>query len=268
MRRLRKNDRDDKMTLSVILVLLLISIFAGAYGTIIGAGGGFIFVPFLLILFGLEPRIAAGSGLVIVMINAIIGAIGYTKQKKIAFNQGITIGVSAIPGTFIGSWLLQHYFSNAFYIIFAILLSVLGFFLLFKNLPIKFNKKKPAHTSTASPSFNYWYIPLGFLMGVISNYLGIGGGWLLVPVLIYVFKMPPKEATSTSVFSLLIYTTVGAITQISIGNLNWMIVIIGGIGIAIGAKIGLKIAEFIPERRIMQLLSAVLIIMGIRMFFM
>jgi len=79
MRRLRKNDRDDKMTLSVILILLLISIFAGAYGTIIGAGGGFIFVPFLLILFGLEPRIAAGSGLVIVMINAIIGAIGYTK---------------------------------------------------------------------------------------------------------------------------------------------------------------------------------------------
>ena len=105
-------------------------------------------------------------------------------------------------------------------------------------------------------------------MGVISNYLGIGGGWLLVPVLIYVFKMHPKEATSTSVFSLLIYTTVGAITQISIGNLNWMIVIIGGIGIAVGAKIGLKIAEFIPERRIMQLLSAVLIIMGIRMFFM
>src|SRR5699024_582874 len=93
------------------------------YGTIIGAGGGFIFVPFLLILFGLEPRIAAGSGLVIVMINAIIGAIGYTKQKKIAFNQGITIGVSAIPGTFIGAWLVVHVFLNVFFYFFLFITS-------------------------------------------------------------------------------------------------------------------------------------------------
>lgn len=104
-------------------------------------------------------------------------------------------------------------------------------------------------------------------MGILSNYLGIGGGWLIVPILIYTFKMSPKQAASTSVYSLLIYTTIGATTQVFEGNINWIIIIIGGIGISIGANIGLYIAKKIPENLIMKLLSVVLIIMGIKMFF-
>lgn len=159
--------------------------------------------------------------------------------------------------------------TNLFYIVFALMLTVLGMFLLVKTLPF-LNKKKTKITNVSEnvkKSFSYWFIPLGFFMGILSNYLGIGGGWLLVPILIYIFKIPSKEAASTSIFSLCIYTTVGAITQISIGNIDWLIVIIGSIGISIGAKIGLKIAEIIPEKLIMQLLSIVLIVMGIRMFF-
>lgn len=271
MRLLNKQEivRDEIMSIGIVLTLILVSIFAGAYGTIIGAGGGFIFVPFLLILFGMDPKIAAGSGLVIVMVNSIIGTWGYSKQKIISFNKGIILGLSAIPGTFIGTWLLQNFYSDLFYIIFALLLTILGVFLWVKNLP--FPNKKKANIPNISPNanklFSYWFIPLGFFMGILSNYLGIGGGWLLVPILIYIFKIPPKEASSTSIFSLCIYTTIGAITQISIGNIDWLIVIIGSIGISVGAKIGLKIAEIIPEKLIMQLLSIVLIVMGIRMFF-
>lgn len=259
--------RDEIMSLGIVLIL--VSVFAGAYGTIIGAGGGFIFVPFLLILFGMNPKIAAGSGLVIVMVNSIIGTWGYSKKKRISFNKGLILGISAIPGTFIGTWLLQNFYSDLFYIVFALMLTLLGIFLLVKNLPF-LNKKETKIikvSESVNKSFGYWFIPLGFFTGILSNYLGIGGGWLLVPILIYFFKMSAKDASSTSIFSLCIYTTVGAITQISIGNINWLIVIIGSIGISIGAKIGLKIAEFIPEKLIMQLLSIVLIVMGMRMFF-
>lgn len=102
------------MSLSAIIFMVCISIFAGAYGTIIGAGGGFIFVPFLLILFKVSPEIAAGSGLVIVVVNSLIGTLGYFKQHNIAFKEGTIMGISAIPGTFIGSYLLKNYHSDFF----------------------------------------------------------------------------------------------------------------------------------------------------------
>jgi uncharacterized protein len=65
-----------KMDITNGFLLLLIGILAGGYGTIVGAGGGFIFVPAMLLIFGMEPTIAAGTGLVIVLINSLSGVIG------------------------------------------------------------------------------------------------------------------------------------------------------------------------------------------------
>lgn len=140
----------------------------------------------------------------------------------------------------------------------------MGIFLLVKSISKKSKNPNIRTTYVEKSSYKYWYISLGFMMGILSNYLGIGGGWLIVPILIYIFKMSPKQAASTSVYSLLIYTTVGATTQIIESSINWIIIIIGGIGISIGANIGLYIAKKIPENLIMKLLSVVLIIMGIK----
>lgn len=67
------------------LLLLFIGFIAGGYGTIVGAGGGFIFVPALLLILKMDPEIASGSGLVIVLINACSGAAGYARQQKINY---------------------------------------------------------------------------------------------------------------------------------------------------------------------------------------
>ncbi len=170
----------------------MIGIIAGGYGTIVGAGGGFIFVPALLLILHMDPAVAAGSGLVIVLINSISGVIGYTKQKKINYKTGLTIGISALPGSLLGVWLLQVYSSQYFYIIFATILVALGMFLFSKNSPISLKSKQKklaretagegadTHVSSVdetTPSLsNTWLIPLGFIMGILSSYLGIGGG--------------------------------------------------------------------------------------------
>ena len=72
------------------LLLLITGIIAGGYGTIVGAGGGFIFVAALLIFLDMDPVIAAGSGLVIVLINSFTGVLGYAKQKKINYKIAFT----------------------------------------------------------------------------------------------------------------------------------------------------------------------------------
>lgn len=275
------------MDLTTGFLLLLIGILAGGYGTIVGAGGGFIFVPALLLLFKMEPAIAAGSGLIIVLINSLSGVIGYAKQEKIQYRTGYTLAIGALPGSFLGVWLLQLYSSSYFYVIFATLLVGLGIFLFTKNLPEKLKRHHPSegyvyiaagdssgngdtlHTVDKEDgrSFEKWLIPLGLVIGILSSYLGIGGGWLLVPILIYVFKVPAHNATATSIFSLCLYSTIGVIAQLFYGHVDWTSVIFGGIGVIVGSQIGVLLSQKIPGKVIIQMLSVLLIFIGVRMYF-
>ena len=268
------------MDITTGFLLLIIGLLAGGYGTIVGAGGGFIFVPALLLLLKMEPAIAAGSGLVIVLINAMSGVTGYAKQHKINYRIGIFIGIGALPGSLLGIWLLQVYASDYFYIVFATILMLLGIFLFAKNLPFGQSIKETENQMGVTHSgLTYndqenkilikakWLIPLGFLMGVLSSYLGIGGGWLLVPILIYLFKIPTHFATATSIFSLCIYSSFGVISQIIYQNIDWSVVIWGGIGIIIGSQIAVLLAQKIPGKIIIQMLSFLLIVIGFRMYF-
>ena len=282
------------MNLTTELLLLLIGIIAGGYGTIVGAGGGFIFVPALLLLFHMNPGLASGSGLVVVLINSLSGVVGYARQKKINYKIGLTIGISALPGSLLGVWLLQSFSSQYFFVVFATILVALGLFLFSKNSPFANKAKRKAikdtsheQTTTAideltavshekvalSESKTHpllqekWFIPLGLLMGILSSYLGIGGGWLLVPILIYLFKVRTHNATATSIFSLCLYSSVGVISQLFYSSIDWHAVIWGGIGIIIGSQIGVLLSQRIPGRIIMQMLSILLIIIGVRMYF-
>lgn len=89
-----------------MVLLLALGLLSGAYGVMVGAGGGFVFVPALLLLLKLPPEIAAGTGLVVVFLNSISGSMNYIRQKRVHFSIGWPIIFGSIPGTFIGTWLL------------------------------------------------------------------------------------------------------------------------------------------------------------------
>lgn len=260
------------MEFGTSILLLMIGIIAGGYGTIVGAGGGFIFVPALLILLNMDPVVAAGSGLVVVLINSFTGVLGYAKQKKIDYKIALTVGVSALPGALLGVWLLEVYSSQYFYFIFATILVGMGVFLFNKNSPFKFTKRIPIHSKDTVNKKDIklndkWFILLGLIMGILSSYLGIGGGWLLVPILIYLFKVPTHNATATSILSLCLYSSVGVISQLYYNNIDWMTVTFGGIGVILGANIGVILSRKLPGKVILQMLSILLVIIGVRMFF-
>ncbi|WP_423801918.1 sulfite exporter TauE/SafE family protein [Neobacillus sp. SAB-20_R2A] len=269
------------MDISTGLLLLLIGIIAGGYGTIVGAGGGFIFVPVLLMVFHLKPEVAAGSGLVIVLINAISGVVGYARKGQINYRMGMTLAFGALPGSFIGFWLLQLYSSNFFYILFASILVCLGIFLMMKNSSVTLKRKlaisegdrdglslhKAEIESVDIPLVqSKWLLPLGFIMGILSSYLGIGGGWLLVPILIYLFHVSTHQATATSIFSLCIYSSAGVLLHLYYGSFDWMTIIWGGLGVMVGAQLGVILSQKIPGKVVLQMLSVLLIIIGFRMY--
>ncbi|GGB31886.1 TSUP family transporter [Virgibacillus dakarensis] len=256
------------MEITTGLLLLLIGLFAGGYGTIVGAGGGFIFVPALLIILSIDPLTAAASGLVIVFINTLTGVFGYGKQKIINYKVGINIVIGAVPGSLFGVWFLQYISTDSivFYWVFASLLVVFGLILFFKDSSSN-NKKTTNKNGFSLKPEAKWLIPLGLIMGIISSFLGIGGGWLLVPILIFTFKVPTHEATATSIFSLSIYSSVGVASHIFYHNVEWSIVYWGGVGVILGAQLGVLVAKRLPDKVIIRMLSILLCIVGLRMYF-
>ncbi|PLR99149.1 sulfite exporter TauE/SafE family protein [Bacillus sp. T33-2] len=277
------------MEITTGLLLLAVGLVAGGYGTIVGAGGGFIFVPALLLIFHMDPALAAGSGIVIVLINSLSGVIGYAKQNRIHYRTGIILSLGAIPGSLLGVWLLHIYSSSYFYVVFATLLVALGIFLFASNSPFTLFRKKKAFNVCREDghedSFRLdepegsteisgtprlaakWLLPIGALMGVLSSYLGIGGGWLLVPILIYIFKVSTHHATATSIFSLTLYSSVGVVSQIIYSSVDWITVLWGGAGVIIGSQIGVFLSQKIPGKVIIQMLSVLLVGIGFRMYF-
>src|SRR5579875_3505136 len=277
------------MDITTVILIFLVGLIAGGYGTIVGAGGGFIFVPVLILLFHINPAMAAGTGIVIVFINSLSGVFGYAKQKRIHYRIGLILAIGALPGSLLGVGLLRIYSSSYFFVVFATLLVVLGIFLFASNSPITLQKKESTPeisregaqavessggeiAAALSPSEHsqiriIYLVPLGLLMGILSSYLGIGGGWMLVPILIYFFKRPTHLATATSIFSLTLYSSLGVISQIFYGNIDWQAILWGGIGVILGSQMGVWISQKIPSKVVIQLLSILLIVIGFRMYF-
>lgn len=262
---------------SSIIILTIISFFAGAYGMIVGAGGGFIFVPALLMIGHLSPQVAAGTGLLVVFINSASGIISFIKQKRIYYKLGLLLIIGAIPGTFLGTQLLKWISPSYFTVIFGLLLIALGIFLLLKKSSKQHAKSETAAgiesiSATTKPMFysNRQIVGIGLcgvLLGIVSSFFGIGGGWLLVPILIYVFRIKPHIATATSIFSLCFYSLVGSITYGIDGNIDWSLALFGGIGIFFGGQVGVYLSTKLTGPRIVQMLSGILMIVGIKLIF-
>jgi uncharacterized protein len=256
------------------VIIFIIGFASAMYGTIVGAGGGFVFVPALLFLLNLPPNIAAGTGTMIVLINALSGIIGFIRQRRIEYQIGLIIFFGAFPGTVIGATLANIISEASFYWLFSTLLILFGILLLIKKEPkSQFTQMKIFDDESAATIESKWhkkkltgyFLITGFLLGILSSIFGIGGGWLLVPILVYLFRISPHRATATSIFSLSFYAMVGASVHCFYGNIDWNIVIWGGLGVLIGAQLGVHISKKIAGRRIIQLLAILLIGIGIQM---
>ncbi|MFZ3578939.1 sulfite exporter TauE/SafE family protein [Virgibacillus sp. DJP39] len=254
----------------IISALILLGFITSTYGTIIGAGGGFLFVPVLLMFYDISPAVASATGLAVVFLNAAAGLPILLKQQRVFLWAGAILALGAFPGTFIGAGLVKYSSDTVFYSLFAILLIGLGIFL---------SLKKPSRTEKAAatneqqekqvgPTINLWnLLGIGGLLGIVSSFFGIGGGWLLVPILIYGFRFSIKTATATSIFSLALYSLVGLLPSIADGLVQWPIVIWSGIGVLVGAQAGAILSKKMKGVSINRLLSGLVIVMGISMIF-
>src|SRR3954466_4558498 len=121
-----------EITLLSGLGLVAFGLVVGTYGTMVGAGGGFLIVPVLLLVWHLPPALAAGTSLSVVFLNASAGSISYAKQGRIDYKSGILLALPTLPGSVLGAFISKQISGRAFDVTFAVLLLSVAALLLWK----------------------------------------------------------------------------------------------------------------------------------------
>jgi uncharacterized protein len=260
--------------------LIMIGIFAGTIGTLIGAGGGFFVIPYLIIFEKFSPALAAGTSLGMVLFNSISGTIAYHRQKRIDFATGIKFAIATIPGAIAGSFLVKLIPSKTFHISFGILLFLVSLYMFLKPETLSRDKDKPlwgipyttnrqftdAFGKEYDISYNvYFGIGISFFVGFLSSSLGIGGGIIHVPAMTLALNFPIHLATATSTFILLITSFTGSFSHYYNDNVFLKYSLFLGLGAIIGAQVGAKIAPKVKGRLLSKIVAVVFVITAIRM---
>lgn len=262
------------------LPLIGLGFLVGTFGTLIGAGGGFILVPVLILLYpGLKPEVVTSISLVVVFLNAASGSVAYARLKRIDYKSATIFAVATLPGSIIGALVTSHLPAHIFSNILGILLIAIAIYLLLRP-EHSMNAYHNSHTYLVNRTITdvyakrYTYsfnqiigIVMSFLVGFLSSLLGIGGGIIHVPALASLLNFPVHIATATSQFILAIMALAGSIVHMLQGTLwqEWTKAVFIGIGVIGGAQLGARLSEKIKPEGIIRALAFALLLVGVRL---
>jgi hypothetical protein len=264
----------------VIEVLVALAGLAiGVLGTLIGAGGGFLIVPILVLV---EPawstdQVTAFS-LAVVTANATVGALSYWWQGRVDPFTFPLYTLAAVPGSILGAYASAYIPRRAFDPLFGIVLILIGCWLFLKPG----NSEAGSFTGyfqrrlvdRGGHRYAWSFDPrIGFagsvLVGFLSSVLGIGGGIIHVPLLATVLGFPAHVATATSHAVLAVTAGIATIVHIVHGDFRstWPFVLAACAGAVAGAPLGARLAIYVRGAVILRILATALAFVGLRLLF-
>jgi uncharacterized membrane protein YfcA len=255
------------------LWLIPLGFFAGGYGTLIGAGGGFVVAPALLLLYpGEAPETITSISLAVVFFNALSGTLAYAKSKRIDYKSGFIFSLASMPGAVLGALATTAISREWFDLLFGLLLVCVAIFLTVTTARQGATRLAQAGFKTATISnLSPFTLLLGSILssgfGFISSFLGIGGGFLYVPALVYLLRFPVHIATATSLFVLTITALTGSTTHVAAGLFHHGMrrALALSIGAILGAQAGAKLSQRIHGDWIIRSLAIALGLAGVRL---
>lgn len=251
--------------------LVGLGVVIGAFGTFIGAGGGFLLVPLLLLVYRLPHPVAVGTSLALVFLNAASGTAAYLRQRRVDLSLGWKFAAATVPGAVAGAFvsrsLTTALFSAAFGVILLALAAVLASGLTMPpSATADPRSVVDAGGQTHAYAVDVWKgVVVSLVVGLLSSLLGIGGGIVHVPFLIVVLSLPVHVATATSHFVLSISAFVGAATFYTLGDVDVRTTLLMGVGILAGAQIGARLSRRAHPNTIRWTLAVALGLVGLRM---
>ena len=265
-------------------VLLGLGGIVGFMSGMFGVGGGFLITP-LLFFIGIPPPIAVATGANQVVASSISGVLAHLRRRTVDFRMGIVLTISGLIGSTIGiyvfSWLSSlGQVDLLIQLSYVIFLGFIGLLMLQESLRALNRSRKQAVAGKTAPRRAHEHllvhrlplkmkfrtsglyisvippIAVGLFVGFLSAVMGVGGGFIMVPAMIYLLGMPTKVVVGTSLFQIIFtsaYTTVAhATTSFSVDMALALLLILGGV---IGAQLGAQVALRLKAEQLRILLA-------------
>jgi hypothetical protein len=248
------------------MLLILLGFLVGVIGTLVGAGGGFILSPILLIAYPKEtPEMLTGISLAVIFVNALSGSVAYARMRRILYRYGILFAAAAMPGAILGVHAVALVSRRTFDLLLALLL-IVGSMYLFATASSRQTGQSDGCVVLSRPKLIAG-IFLSALIGFVSGFLGIGGGIIHVPLLCLLFGFPVHYATATSHFILAITAGTAMVTHIAAGTYAAVVnrTALLCLGVVAGAQVGARLSRIVKGILIMRILAIALLGVGIRL---
>lgn len=273
-----------------VFVLLGLGGFVGFLSGMFGVGGGFLITP-LLMLIGVPPAVAVATGANQVVASSISGVLAQFKRRAVDMRMGLVLTVGGIAGSSLGGWVFDlmsrlgqiDVFVQLSYVLF---LGLIGAMMLQESLRSLLRKGQapvkrghvhglvhgmPFKMKFRASGLYISVIPplmVGAMVGFLSAIMGVGGGFVLVPAMIYLLGMQTKVVVGTSLFQITFvtaYTTlVHAVTHHTVDMMLALLLILGGV---IGAQFGTRVGVRLKAEQLRILLSLLVLVVAIKIAF-
>ncbi|WP_454117129.1 sulfite exporter TauE/SafE family protein [Microbacterium aurum] len=201
--------RDARFVLSCIGVGLAAGMLSGLFGV----GGGTVIVPMLVLLLRFDQRLAAGTSLAAIVPTATVGVVSYAVHGSVAWIPALILAAGAVVGAQIGTWLLARIPQNALRWGFVAFLAVV-IVMLFVVVP-----SRDAELVLTLGSI-IGLVALGLFTGIMAGLLGVGGGVIVVPALMFLFGTSDLIAKGTSLLMMIPTAVSGTVGNLRRGNVD------------------------------------------------
>lgn len=267
------------------LLLIALGFAVGAYGTLVGAGGGFVLVPMLLIIYPNEdPASITSISLAVVFFTAVSGTIAYARQHRIDYRSGLLFAAVGLPGAIAGALLVDAVPRQLFDILFGVvLLSIAAYTFWSVGRPLVMREplrgrgiiRREMRGESEGETFRYSYrawqgVAMMAAIGFFSSLLGIGGGVISVPMMITVLRFPVHVAVATSQFVLAFMAGQGSAVHLINGHLvgdNVLRALLIAAGAIPGAQVGAWLSKRLKGELVARLLVLALVLVGGRLLY-
>lgn len=227
-------------------------------------------LPVFRLGFGMQAIAATATSLFAILPTALVGAVTHVRQKTCQVPLGIVLGLGGALTSPLGvllasispSWLVMTVASI------VITYSAISMFLKAYRLKSSKTKEELPDDTQESGEEAPWRLTRkrviiavcsGLIAGFISGYIGVGGGFIMVPIMVGVMGFPMKQASGTSLLAMSILVIPGVIQQSLLGNIQYMVGLAVALGSVPGVMVGARLVRRVPERALRFIFSAFLV---------
>jgi uncharacterized membrane protein YfcA len=245
------------------LLTFPVGVTIATLATMVGLGGGVLWVPYLVLVAGLEPPVAIMTSLAIQIVGMASGGVTTIRQEKTDIRLALMLAVSALPGVALGVWLQGVINPQLLVFLAGLACMACGLVFVFAREDQDFLPTKEVSLRTAVPYL--WTSPT---LSVITGLLSVGVGDFLVPVLRNRLRLRMDAAIGACLFVM----TINAIAAFSLhmlagGSFSGGIALFGMMGALVGGQLGPRIADKVPDQTLKEIFIYGLSLIGIHVLF-